>query len=219
MGCLSCVTSNVTSCFHTGLRAFRVEDEGLDVGSPLGFADVTVLALDLLPLGSASDFGTAVPLASATSAPMGSLPMNSFLSKETTAYGAERDEDPTAKFLASMSLMLRCPRGAAVFRVAVEEDADVDAESGRNFVGGSFIVKSGAAVERDVVGMADWVEMVPPGVSRPDGVVGTPSDDTLLPLALLRCAEGVTPGAEGAGGCKEPYESNGLYSSALEDGV
>lgn len=124
-----------------------------------------------------------------------------------------------------MSLMVRCPRGAAVFRVAEgcgdavpeawrSEDEEEDA-SALLLVGGSLIVKSGTPVDMDVVGMADCVEMVPPGVRSPEGVrspvveprAGTPR---LCPLALLRCASPLPM-------LLAAYESNGLRSSALFD--
>lgn len=49
--------------------------------------------------------------------------------------------------------------------VAEEEETSV-----LFFCGGNRIVKSGTPVDRDVVGIADWVEIVPPGVRSPEGV-------------------------------------------------
>lgn len=106
-----------------------------------------VLALVRLPASAPSGLGTGSPMASAIDGSIGSLPMNSFLSKEMTAYGAEPDAELTARLRASMTLTVRWPRGAAVLRVGEALD-DEDEASRRCFAGGSFIVKSGAADRR-----------------------------------------------------------------------
>ena len=113
--------------------------------------------------------------------------------------------------------MLRVPEGAASPPNAEDEEEDARELF---LAGGSLIVKSGTPVEMDVVGMADCVEMVPPGVRRPEGVtsparallgIERPPEEVLCPLAVLRWAEVPLLLLLAANA------SNGLRSSALLD--
>lgn len=102
----------------------------------------------------------------------------------------------------------------------VEEEEEEEEARDLFFCGGSLIVKSGTPVEMEVVGMADCVEMVPPGVRRPEGVTSPgralegmdrPPEEVLCPLAVLRWAEVPLLLLLAA------KASNGLRSSALLD--